>query len=521
MSEEHKKVTRAAGIHSAATSLSRILGLVRDMTMTYFFGTTTVASSFLFAFTVPNLLRKLFGEGAMASAFVPLFAESLHKEGKETAYESASVLLTILSGLLAFIAAAIAGICLVLAAFVADDTSWKLTMLLTALMIPYCILICLTAVCGAMLNTMGHFAKPALAPVILNVAIIVSAWLGAALTGNTIDKQIYVVAAGVLIGGAGQLGMQIPELRRRGFRFAFLWQPSHAFVSRIITIMAPAVIGVGVTQFNIMVDRFLAKIVNERGVSVLFYADRLVELPLGVFGVALATAVLPSISFFAARNEMKGFTAAVAFSMRQIAFIIIPSMVGLILLAEPVIALLFQRGEFTAQSTLYTARALQYYALGLTGFAFMKIIVPAFYAQKDTRTPVTVGVCVLVLNVILNLILMQFMEERGLALSTTICAYVNTGTLLILLRRKTGPLGMRRVIFSLVKIMINAAVMGCVVWITLSWVSGFASTEHIFGKLLLVFLPICAGLLSYIGLAILSGQAELRELLSAYFHLKR
>ena len=516
MSEEHKKLTRAAGVNSAATSVSRVLGLVRDATLSYFFGVTALNSAFVTAFSIPNLLRKLFGEGAMASAFVPLFAESVHVEGKQAAYESANIVLSILTMVLSGIAAAIAAVSLVAAVLLDPGSRWHLTMLLTAIMIPYSIIICLTAVCGAMLNTMGHFAKPAMAPVLLNIAIIAFAWIGALLFGSDTGRQMYVVAAGVLVGGLGQYAMQVPELRRRGFRFRFLWNPQHPFVRRIITVMAPAVLGVGVTQMNIMVDRYLALSVNTRGAAVLFYADRLVELPLGMFGVAIATAVLPTISFCAARKEMKGFNAAIAFSMRQIAFIIMPAAVGLILLAEPIIALLFQRGEFTAESTMYTAMALRYYALGLIGFALVKIIVPAFYARKDTKTPVKVGLCVLVLNITLNLILMQFMEERGLALSTSICAYVNTTVLLLLLRRATGPLGMKQVTFSFAKIIVNALVMGCVVWIVQRWYAGQVQEVTFGTKLVQVCLPIAAGLTCYFGLARLSRQAELMELISAY-----
>ncbi len=521
MSEAHRKVTRAAGVNSAATSLSRVLGLIRDMTLSYFFGTTAVNSSFLFAFSIPNLLRKLFGEGAMASAFIPLFAEKLHTDGRDEAYDVANITLTLLAALLATIAAVIAAVCLFFAVFVVDDVNAKLTFYLTALMIPYCILICLTALCGAMLNTFGHFAKPALAPVLLNVAMIGATWLGAWVVGQPMERHIYAVAIGVLVGGAAQLALQLPELHRRGFRFKAAWSLSHPFVKRISFIMAPAILGVGVTQINVMVDRFLARIVNERGVTVLFYADRLVELPLGVFGVALAVAVLPTISFCAAKKDDRGFVTALAFSLRQVCFIIVPAAVGLMLLADPIIRLLFQRGEFSAESTMYTMRALRLYAPGLMGFALLKIIVPAFYARKDTKTPVRVGVCVLVLNVALNLILMQFMAERGLALSTTICAYVNVSILLILLRRKLGPLGMKRVVASILRITVTAVIMGWVVWGMLNWMRRLFSDDALTGQLVHVAVPVAAGLVVYTVIAFFSGQPELKELLSAYLRKKR
>lgn len=522
MSHEHKKVTRAAGVNSSATSLSRILGLIRDATLSYFFGTTGVNSSFLFAFSIPNLLRKLFGEGAMASSFVPLFADEIHNNGQDNAWNAANVTMTMLAALLTLIAVLIATGCLIATIWVTEDQSARLTLLLTAVMIPYCILICLTALCGAMLNTLGHFARPALAPVLLNIAIIAAAWLSKWLVPgtHTMSTHIYFVAIGVLIGGAAQLLYQIPALARRGYRFRAIWSLSHPFVTRIATIMAPAILGVGVTQVNVMVDRFLARIVNERGVSVLFYADRLVELPLGVFGVAVAVAVLPTISFCAAKNDDEGFTKAIAFALRQVCFIIIPAAVGLILLADPIITLLFQRGEFDIQSTEYTVKALRLYAIGLVGFSFVKIIVPAFYARKDTRTPVIIGACVLVLNITLNLILMQFMEERGLALSTSICAYVNAFVLLYMLRRRCGPLGMRIVAGSLIKTCILSAIMGVCVYASMQWCAHITSATHFIGKCIQAGVPLFIGLASYTVLSFATGQIEMKELLGAYLDKK-
>jgi len=215
---EHKKVTRAAGINSAATSVSRVLGLIRDMTLANFFGTSAVSSAFQFAFRIPNLLRRLFGEGAMASAFIPLFAEEIHNKDLDSGFHAANIVLTLLTALLSAIAVIIGATCLFLALFFFDDFKWQLAMTLTVVMIPYCVFICLTAVCGAMLNTLGHFSRPALAPVLLNISIIASVWLSAFFLGKTHDKLIYAAAVGVLIGGVTQLAFQIPELRSRRFR---------------------------------------------------------------------------------------------------------------------------------------------------------------------------------------------------------------------------------------------------------------------------------------------------------------
>ncbi len=519
--DEHKKVTRAAGVNSAATSLSRILGLVRDMTLASFFGTGLVASAFQFAFRIPNLLRRLFGEGAMASAFIPLFAEEIHTKDLDSAYNSANIVLTLLAALLSVIAVVIAAVCLFLALFIFDSEKWQLSLLLTTLMIPYCIFICLTAVCGAMLNTLRHFARPALAPVLLNIAIIASAWIGAWILGKEHGGLVSVVAYGVLVGGIVQLFFQLPVLFKKGFKFKFIWNLAHPFVKKIYVIMAPAVLGAGITQINVMVDGLLALFINDRGVSVLFYANRLTELPLGIFGVALATAVLPSLSFMAAKNDKKGFIVTIAFALRHVSFIIIPAAVGLMLMADPIVRLLFQHGKFDAESTIFVVKALRLYAPGLMAFALLKIVVPSFYALKDTKTPVKVGLAVLVLNVILNLILMQFMAERGLALSTTICAYINVVFLLIVLRIRMGPLGMRRVLISIIRICIAATIMGAVVFLARNWSENICNTEKLFGQLFSVFVPLMAGLTVYTIVSFFSGQSEIKELLGAYLSKKR
>ncbi|MCX7004405.1 MAG: murein biosynthesis integral membrane protein MurJ [bacterium] len=516
MSTEHKHITRAAGVNSLATGLSRILGLLRDMTMSYFFGTSGLSSAFFFAFTIPNTLRRLFGEGAMSSVFVPLFAHELHHNGKEPARRAADAVLTVLTVVLTGITVLVSAGCL-LATLWVPSAHARLTLFLTALMMPYCILICLAAVCGAMLNTFGHFSRPALSPVLLNLAIIAAALLAAWLTPVE-QIRIYAVAVGVLVGGALQLWLQLPALAQRGFMPRPLWSLTHPLVRQLLPLLAPAIIGVGVVQLNVMVDRIMAAALNARAVSVLFYADRLIEFPLGIFGVALAVALLPTISFCAARDDKQGFTRAIAFSLRQVCFIIVPALVGLLVLAEPIVQLLFQRGQFTHESTHFVVRALRCYAAGLVPFAFAKIIVPAFYARKDTRTPVLVGVTVLMLNVILNLILMRtWLQEAGLALSTTICAFINVGVLLILLRRACGPMGMRAVTVSLARIMVLAAAMAVSVWWTSDILSAWRAAPQLILRGMHCALAIGAGVTVYVLLAYFTRQTELMELLAAYF----
>ncbi|NLF39249.1 murein biosynthesis integral membrane protein MurJ [bacterium] len=516
MPETHHKVTRAAGINSAATGVCRVLGYVRDAVVAYAFGTTWVSSAFTVAYAIPNTFRRLFGEGAMASSFVPLFAEELHHNGREQAFALANVVLTLLASFLTALSVAVAAACLVLAWVLPVPARVHLTFLLTCVTIPYVVLICVTALLSAMLNTLGHFTRPALAPVYLNLSMIAGALVGVRFIAPPMERQIYALAIAVIVGGALQLYLQVPELRRRGFRFTPRFDWRHPFVRRVLTLMGPALIGAGASQINILIDRFMAMGLNDRGAAVLTNADRLVELPLGMFGIALATAVLPTMSFFAAKNDHKGIVVALGFALRHIMFIMAPAALGLILIGEPLVRLLFERGRFDAASTYYTSRALYMYAPGLIGFSLAKIIVPTFYARKDTKTPVRVGICVLALNVILNYTLMQFMEERGLALSSSICAYVNVIVLMVILRRQCGPLGLREVFASCVRIALLTVLMGVTVWVAGTWMSQVTAADTLMGRMVRVIVPLTCGMAVYLTVAYATGVREMHDLLAAF-----
>ena len=512
-----RKMTRAAGVNSVFTAQSRVFGLVRDMLMANYFGTGFCYSAFVTAFTLPNLLRRLFGEGALASVFVPQFAHVIQKEGKEEAYKCASITLTWLAVILSIITLIVCGIALAAAPFLDASPKWRLTALLVAVMMPYCVFICLTALCGSMLNTLGHFSFPALAPVFLNVCIITTVWIGAYFFEPGSISHIYCAAVGVLLGGIVQLALQIPKLYSYGYRFSFLPLWNHPFVKRLVLVMLPAVLGTGVAQINIMLDRYLANSVNERGAAVLYNADRLVEFPLGIFGVAFAVAALPILSFAYAGGDLERYKNSLAFAMRQAAFIMLPAMCGLLLLGEPVIRLLLQHGEFTAESTSYTARALFYYTLGLPGFALVKIMVPAFYATRDTKTPVKIGIAMMLTNLILNLILMRFMEERGLALATTVCTYLNIFLLIFFLRKKCGKLGFSRVAFSFGKTILSSLIMSAAILGAQHALNLMVTERGTFiYNLLAVVVPVLTGLLVYLLSAVLLRQDELVEIKRAY-----
>ncbi len=517
-SARHSSVTRAAATNSAATGICRILGYVRDAVIASVFGTSWVNSAFCTAFAVPNTFRRLFGEGAMASSFIPLFAEEIHLNGRDAAFRAARMVLTLLGAFLSVLGIVVSVACLVLAAAAPVDDRVKLTFVLTAIMMPYSVLICLTAVCGAVLNTLGHFSRPALAPVFLNIAMIAGTWVGTKCIPGPLQHQIYALAGGVLAGGVLQLWFQLPALRARGFTLRFLWMPEAPLVRRMFRLMGPAIIGAGVSQINVLVDRFMALALNDRASSVLTYADRLVELPLGVFGIALATAALPAMSFCAARNDHNGLVAALGFALRHVCYIMVPAAIGLVILREPIVRLLFERGAFSVESTRHTAFALAMYAPGLLAFAFAKIIVPTFYARKDTATPLKIGVVALALNVVLNYILMHtWLEEAGLALSTSLCAYLNVVALLVVLRMQCGALGMRAVAVSVLRIAAIGAAMAALVMGARIWTDRTVGHAALMARCVCVVVPLTVGLAAYAVLSFVLRQRELMELLAAYF----
>jgi putative peptidoglycan lipid II flippase len=327
-------------------------------------------------------------------------------------------------------------------------------------MFPYIFLIGLVALAMGVLNARKNFSAPALSPVLLNLAIIactlgISPWL---------DRPVLGLAVGVLLGGAAQLVFQLPFILRQGIVLRFLFRPSHPGVRRIAGLMAPSILGLAVTQLNVLVNTFLASYLPQGSVSYLYYADRLLEFPMGIFAIAIATAVLPTFSEQAARQDIDGLRETLAFALRLVFFVTIPAMVGLIVLRVPILNLLFQRGAFSGESTAMTAQALLYYSLGLGAFAGVRIIVPAFYSLQDTRTPVKVAVLALVANAGLGAALMTPLRHGGLALGTSLAAAVNFGVLLVLLRRKLGRIGGRKIFHSLLKSLAASGVMGGCVW---------------------------------------------------------
>jgi putative peptidoglycan lipid II flippase len=459
-------ITRSAGVLVSANLLSRVFGLIRDIVTASYFGTSSAMSAFVIAFTIPNLFRNLIGEGALSSGFIPVFAGCLEKEGKEQAWKlarrvtSLAVVVLIALVLVGYLALG------VLQRNITLDPDMILACRLLRVMLPYLFFMCLLGLAMGILNTLGRFALPAASPIIMNSVWILSVIVLCPRFGSTLQDRIFGLAWGILLSGAVQLAVQIPLLWKEGFRFRFRWDLKHPGVRRVIVLMGPTVMGMAVIQINVLVDRLVALALGPSAPATLYYANRLVQFPLGVFGIALATAALPVMAAQVAREEKEEFKRTVAYALRVVFLIALPAAVGLLVLRSPIVALIFQHKEFTAASTAATSWAVLFYGLGLLGFCGIKIATQAFYSIHDTKTPVIVGVAGMLLNLGLNLLvvfqpwLREHLREGGLALSTSLVATLNLFVLLYLLRRRLGPIRGREIALSFGKIALASLVMG-------------------------------------------------------------
>jgi putative peptidoglycan lipid II flippase len=460
---ENSRVIKAAGVVGAATLLSRILGFVRDAVIAWYFGAGFSSDAFIAAFRIPNLFRRLFAEGSLSAAFIPVFTEYVVNNDQDEAFSLARSAFRLLSIIL--IIATIGGILLSpwivrLIAPGFDAQKISLTVTLTRLMFPYFFCIGLMALCMGILNVLGHFAAPALAPVILNLTIIGSVLF----ISPTMPTPVIGLALGVLIGGVLQLALQLPILVHKGFRFWKKARLMHPALNKVGISIIPMTLGGGVYQINIIVGTFLATLLAEGSVTYLYFADRLVQFPLGIFAIAAATAVLPSLSRQAAIREFDELRKTFAQALKLVFFISIPAMVGLIVLKEPIVILLFQRGEFDAAATQLTAQAVLYYGLGLWAFSAVRIVAATFFAMQDTRTPVIMAVISIIANIILAVVLMKPLAHGGLALATSLSSMLNLGLLVHALRSKLGSLGWISIAQSACKTLLSSVGMGLAVW---------------------------------------------------------
>jgi putative peptidoglycan lipid II flippase len=393
--------------------------------------------------------------------------------------------------------------------FSQEAEKFRLTVLLNRVMFPYIFFVGLVALAMGVLNARKHFAAPALAPVFLNISIIASALF---LTGFWRDP-VLALAIGVLIGGLAQLLLQIPFMWRAGVSFGIHFSFDHPGVRRIAALMAPSVLGLGVTQLNVLVSTFLASYLPEGSVSYLYYADRLLEFPMGIFAIAIATAVLPTLSDHSAQKNVEGLKETVSYALRLVFFVTLPAMVGLIVLRHPILHLLFRRGAFTTFSVDMTAHAVLYYSLGLAAFAGVRIIVPAFYSLQDTKTPVKIAAWALLANALLGLALMFPLKHGGLALATSVAAALNFTLLIIILKRRLGRMGARRIARSFCKSLGASMFMGVVVYLLSAGTAWQQGGVTLF-KVGVLSASMLIGVVIYMATCFFLGSEELESVLA-------
>ena len=434
---------RSSAIVGGATMLSRVLGLVRDVVLANVIGANGNADAFFVAFKIPNFLRRLFAEGAFSQAFVPVLADTREKGGFAAVRELVDRVAGVLGGTLLLLTLATVFASPLVATlfapgFLRDPAKLALTSELIKITFPYLLLISLTGFAGAILNSYQRFAVPALTPVLLNLSLIAAAlWLTPAF-----DEPAFALALGVLIAGFAQLLFQVPALAGIQLVPRPRWAPGHEGVKRILFLMVPALFGVSVSQINLLLDTVLASLLPTGSVSWLYYSDRLTELPLGVFAIAIATVILPTLSSQRARADDPAFAHTLSWAIRNVLLIAIPASVALAFLAEPLLVTLFQYGAFSAQDRVMAAVSLQAYSLGLGAFMLVKVLAPGFYAREDMKTPVRIGIIAMGSNMVLNLIfvlpLMWWFNigHAGLALATSVSAWLNAGLLYRGLRRE-------------------------------------------------------------------------------------
>ena len=566
------QLLKSSGAMSAATMLSRVLGLLREMVYAGFMGDKWVAGAFTLAFMVPNLFRRLLGEGALTAAFIPIFKEKEATAGQADMWRAANA---VLSGLVASASAIIGvgmlGISILLSLDLRPGDTLRLAGMLGAalpwvcafgaagllllwrrvdspltppiraavgvsaglvalflgllaggavafgfdfrdgqtllmfhllrVMFPYVLLVCVAAVFMGMLNARGHFFVPAMGATMLNVVMIASVLLLAPRMGSTLDKQIFGLAIGVVLAGLAQAGFQLPLLRREGFRFAWVSPWKDETVRRVVRQMIPGAIGVAAFQLNVLITQGFAFSIDAGVVASFNYAVRLMELPQGVFGISLATYLLPTLAGLAAEKKYPEFRATLRQGVGWLVFVNLLAGVLLFTLAEPMIRLLFQHGAFDESSTHRAAGALMCLAPGLVAFSLVNILARAFYALGDTKTPMRISIFCLATNVAFSLALLGPLRQAGLGLANTMSALVNFSLLLYALRRKLNSLGLSALRGTLPALLGATLAAGGISWASARWWSAHLGHGNVALRLGEVFVPMTLASLAYLGLA--------------------
>jgi putative peptidoglycan lipid II flippase len=499
-----RRLLKATATVGSFTLISRVLGFVRDVILANIFGAGAAMDAFLVAFKIPNFMRRLFAEGAFAQAFVPILSEYKTRRSQAEVKDLLDHTCGALGGVLLLmtavaIVAAPGFIMLFAPGFWHSPDKFQLSSDMLRITFPYLFLISLTALAGSTLNAYGRFAVPAVTPVLLNLSLIGMAWYGSA----WFSTPIIALAWGVCLAGVLQLVFQLPFLYRLGLMPVPRFKRKHEGVQRILTLMLPAIFGVSVTQINLLLDTLLASFLVSGSVSWLYYADRLLEFPVGVFGIALATVMLPTLSKSMASNNLEEYGKNLDWSLRWVFLIGLPCTAGLIVLATPVLLTLFYRGEFSLHDVAMSSQSLMAYSVGILGFVLIKILASGFYARQDTRTPVRIAVIAMLTNMSLNLILIWPLAHAGLALATAGAASVNAALLYRALRHGQWYQPRAGWLPLLLRLSAATILMGILLWwgaAHISWVD-----ISLWQRVGYLFSLISAGVVSYFALLWLLG----------------
>jgi putative peptidoglycan lipid II flippase len=512
-------ITRTATRLGAATMLSRVFGLARDTAFATLFGTAFVADAFNLAFLVPNFFRRVVGEGNINPAFIPVFTEIRERRGNDAAgrflrrVTGALLAVLLLMLVLGFLLASPL-VRLYAHDWQAHPDEFDFAVRLLRILFPYLVFAGMAALTAAALNACRHFLVPALAPILLNVCFLAAAALAATLAD--LQARAVVFAVGGLAGGLAAWVIQLPQLRWRDLPLGAEWAPRDPDLKRMGALMVPALLALGVTQLNLFVDTLLALRLESGSLTALRLGNRVTLLPLGVIGVAVSTASLPSLSLRAARAEREGLLETLSHTLRLLTTLLVPAACGLILLAKPIVALLFQYGEFTAErSTPMTAAALAYYALGLPAYGLVKGLAQAFYSVQDTKTPVRAACVAMVANVVLNIVLMKILGLRGLALATSLAAYLNVGLLFVLLPHRVGRLARAPLLSSLARTIVATAALAGACWLATVLARAALPGQEPTARAAVVLAGLFGGLGALILVYRILGHREMSEVLSS------
>jgi len=470
------------------TMISRVFGLIRDLSCNYFFGATTLGDAFWIAFKIPNLTRRIFGEGAASASFIPVYSEQLQKD-KDSAQRLASTVITVVVASLSSLVILGWVVMLFWRGLPSTTSDTQIVLNLSSVMLPYAVMICTVAILAGILNSHFHFAAPAAAPIVLNLCIISGVMVSGFVLKMPAQMQVYAVAISVLVAGVLQIAMQFIPLRKIGVRLRPNWEVRSEAFGKIMILMGPMILGLTVTQLNTLADDLIAWIFSgspEKGTSFvlagkeflyplqrgsvthLYFAQRLYQFPLGVFGISLATAIFPVLAKAAAQGDKKTLCETVGKGIKLAIFIAMPATIGLILVSRPLVTLMLEHGEsFDSLDSQKTSWTLVFYAIGLSGYFMQQIVTRAFYSIQDSKMPARSAIIAVCVNFVLNLILIWFIGTGGLAFSTAICSYLQVFILLYVLRRRFEFPILDGIGISLLKTFFATLVMGATGFVVL------------------------------------------------------